>query len=447
MIHDTTANERAFIGCLLRSPHEFWQINDIVTADQFQIGHYRDIFTAVRDLSERGKQVTITALQTTLPEEFDEVGPAIAVLMALKESANDAGSASDYAPFLAERSALKRLDALSDWIRKEARRGDKAAEEISADAATRLQAIMATATPLRPVKLSEITKRVVSFSERARGEDVLPGYTTGLSGLDEMTGLLMGGDFIGILGALGDGKSALLAQIGKHISKSVPVLNCNNEMSEEQNGTRFIAGESGMSVREIREGAYDFTGRDMVDEAQKKIELLNYHLYTDPRMTVRGIRVRALQMKQTIGLGAITIDGMKRLRTDTKHRDRWDRLEEITGELKAMAIELNVPILLAVQRTRTARRRDDPIPQLDDADAPTLETDADLVLGVFREESFLMMNKPNAKAGGEAWDEWEGKIRRAKGIGKIIALKVRSGKPFEQKEFRWNGPATRFEEL
>jgi hypothetical protein len=76
-----------------------------------------------------------------------------------------------------------------------------------------------------------------------------------------------------------------------------------------------------------------------------------------------------------------------------------------------------------------------------------LETDADLVLGVFREESWLMMNKPNQKAGGEAWDEWEGKVRRAKGIGKIIALKVRSGQPFQTREFRWNGAATRFEDL
>lgn len=447
MIHDHLANERIFIGCLLRSPFEFWQVNDIITADQFSIAHHRDIFTAIRDLSERGKVVTTTSLQTNLPEEYEELGPTIALLMALKESANEAGSATDYAPFLAERSALKRLDALSEWLKKETRRGERSAEDISAESATRLQAIMATATPLRPVKLSDITKRVVSFSNKAREHDVMPGYSTGLSSLDEMTGLLMGGDFVGIIGALGDGKSALLAQIGKHISRNTPVLNCNNEMSEEQNGTRFVAGESGMSVREIREGAYDFTGADAVKGAQERIEKLQYHLYTDPRMTVRGIRVRALQMKQTTGLGAITIDGLKRLRTDTKTKDRWDRLEEITGELKAMAIELSVPILLAVQRTRTARRRDDPIPQLDDADAPTLETDADLVLGVFREESWLMMNKPNAKAGGEAWEEWEHKVRRAKGMAKIIALKVRSGQPFEQREFKWNGPATRFEDL
>src|SRR5437899_244689 len=100
MIHDTNANERNFIGSLLRSPHEFWQCNDIVTADQFAVAHHRDIFTAIRDLSERGKQVTITALQANLPEEFDDIGPAIGVLMALKESAAEAGSATDYAPFL-----------------------------------------------------------------------------------------------------------------------------------------------------------------------------------------------------------------------------------------------------------------------------------------------------------------------------------------------------------
>jgi len=447
MIVDTSINEKMFLGCLLRSPHEFWQVNEMVTADCLSLTHHRDIFTAIRDLSERGRQVTITSLQSVLPEEFDEAGPVEAILWALKESASEAGSATDYSGTLSERLARKRLGQLSDWVKKQSEKLERSAEEIAADAAVKLQTIMANVAPNRPVKLSDITKRVVSFSTNAAEKDIMPGFTTGLAGLDEMTGLLMAGDFIGIIGALGDGKSALLAQIGKHIARAKPVLACSNEMSEEQNGTRAVAGESGMSVREIREGAYDFVGADAVHAAQKRLEALQYHLYTDPRMSVRGIRVRAMQMKQTIGLGAITVDGLKRLRTETKHRDKWDRMEEITGELKAMAIELGVPVLLAVQRTRSARRRDDAIPQLDDADAPTLETDADVVLGVWREESWLMMNKPNPKAGGEAWDEWEGKIRRAKNVAKIIALKVRSGKPFEQREFKWNGPATRMEDL
>lgn len=447
MTRDIAINERNFLGCLLRSPHEFWNINDIVAPDHFTLGHHRDVYSAIRDVSEGGRQVSTTALLAHLPEEYDDVGPTIGILATLKENAIEAGSASDYAPFIAEQAATKRIDQLGEWMRKQIRAKNKTAEEIAGEAATHLQEIMATATPRRPVKLSDITHRVVTFSANAQQKDVLPGFTTGLTTLDEITGLLMGGDLIGVIGALGDGKSALLSQVGKHVSKSKPVLACHNEMSEEQNGTRFVATESGLSVREVREGAYDFTGADAVKEAQVRLEKLQYHLYTDPRMTVRAIKTRALQMQRTIGLGAITIDGMKRLRTDTKHRDRWDRLEEITGDLKAMAIELNVPVMLAVQRTRSARRRDDPIPQLDDADAPTLETDSDLVLGVWREESWLMMNKPNPKAGGEAWDEWEGKIRRARGIGKIIGLKIRSGTPFEQREFGWDGRGTRFFDL
>jgi ATPase subunit of ABC transporter with duplicated ATPase domains len=111
---------------------------------------------------------------------------------------------------------LKRLEQLAEWLKKETRRGN-GRRRISAERRTRLQAIMATATPLKPVKLSEITKRVVTFSTKARDTGRHAGFSTGLAALDEMTGLLMGGDFIGVIGALGDGKSALLAQIGKHI--------------------------------------------------------------------------------------------------------------------------------------------------------------------------------------------------------------------------------------
>ncbi len=447
MMQDSTANERAFIGCLLRSPHEWWQCNDTITSDCFTTLPHKAIYEAIRDLSERGRKVTITALQANLPEEYENAGPTIGILMALKESANEAGSATDYAPFLAERSALKRLDALAEWLKKETRKGERPAEDIAGEAESRMQGIMATSSPVKPVKLSDITKGVVTASSKARESDRVPGFTTGLTTLDEMTGLIMGGDFIAIMASIGEGKSALMAQIGKHIAKTGPVLSAHNEMSAEQNGTRALSGASGMTVRAIREGAYDFTGYESVVAAQKEIEKLQYYIFTDPKMTVRSIRTRALQMQRTVGLAAITVDGAKRLRTETKHRDPWERKEEITGSLKELAIDLNVPVIAAFQRTRTGRRRDDAIPQLDDAQFPSLEEDADIILGAWREESFLMMNKPNAKAGGEAWEEWEHKVRRAKGVARIIALKIRSGTPFEQREFRWRGEVTRFEDL
>jgi hypothetical protein len=186
--------------------------------------------------------------------------------MALKESANEAGSATDYAPFLAERSALKRLDA-----RRVAQEGNPPRRAIGGgnrpSATGRLQAIMATATPLKPVKLSEITKRVVTFSGRLETRTSCPGHH-------------------GPVRAGRNDRAADGRRLHRHHRRArrrqeriagpdrqahrpfSHVLSCHNEMSEEQNGTRFVAGESGMSVRQIREGAYDFTGADDVKAAQ-----------------------------------------------------------------------------------------------------------------------------------------------------------------------------------
>jgi replicative DNA helicase len=444
---DALATERAFIGCILRSPHEFWPVSDVVQADMLVEPHHRDIFGAIRDASERGSSISLASLTPLLPEEYEESGPTIGILAALKENAAEAGSAVDYAPFIAEQAARRRLGNLSDWLKKESSKADSNAEDIAATAAAQLQEIMASAAPVRPVRLAEATKSVITSSTKTIETGRIPGFDTGLRALDEMTGMLMGGDFIAVIGALGDGKSALLRQIGEHIAGFKPVLAAHNEMSVEQNATRAIADYAGMSVRQVREGAYDFQGKDDIDKAQAQIERLQYHLYVNPKMTVRAIKSRALQLHRTVGLGAITIDGFTRLKTEGRHKEKWDRYEELTGAIKDMAIELNVPVLLAVQRTRMARRNDSPVPRLDDAMAPSMEMDADIMLGVWREESWLMMNKPPQKAGGEAMDEWEGKMRRAKGTAKIIALKVRSGQPFESREFAWHGSRTRFGDL
>lgn len=447
MSRDIIRNEQTFLGCLLRSPQEYWQVNEVVLADHFTVSTHREIYSAVRDIADSGRQITTTALLAHLPEEYDQepmAGPTIGILTALRENAADAGSATDYAYVVAEHAARRQgIAALKAGI-KALEAGEKGAEDVLSETSLRIQELQASASQDRPIDLHVLTKRVMTSAINAREKDFMPGFSTGLRGLDEITGLLMGGDFIGVIGALGEGKSALLAQVGKHIALQAPVLACHNEMSLEQNATRAVAGESGLSVREVREGAFDMAAYDMLKEGQGRIEGMKIKLWSSTKMTVRAIRARALQMKRTTGLGAITVDGLKRMKAEGKTKDRWERLEEITGGLKELAIEMDVPVLLAVQRTRTARRRDDPMPQLDDADAPTLETDADIVLAVWREESWLMMNKPNAKAGGEEWEKWEHRIAAVRGIGKIIGLKVRSGKPFEQKTFRWEGKATKF---
>lgn len=444
MIHDSTVNERNFIGCLLRSPHEFWAVNDIVTADQFQIAHHRAIFEAIRDLSERGKQVTITALQANLPEEFEEAGPAIGVLMALKESAAEAGSATDYAPFLAERSALKRLDALAVWLRKETGKNDRQAEDISAEASLRLHAIMAVSSPMRPKPIGEVAGLVARHANSAQMGEVVSGINTGISSLDEILGLMLGADLGAIIASQGDGKSALAAQIGIHAAKSGrPVLFVQMEMSDEQMAARELAAASGISVNQIHEGAFDAFQWEEVVRAEKELRDMPFHIIDAEEMTVRQIKAQALGMQRGAGLSMVIIDQLDKVRAEGKPRDRFERMAEITRDLKKLAKFLKVPVIVLAQRTRGAQRRDDPTPDVLDADAPSLERDCDWIIGLWQRKNWLRRNKPDGRSEAEM-TTWQSDMFRCKDQAEVICLKRRRGKAFEQRTLRFHGATMRF---
>jgi replicative DNA helicase len=445
----TTVNlkaEEAFIGCLLRAGHDYFQVADLVQPSHMSSPLLRDIYIAIREVCEANRPLSMTALQAKLPEEF-EGQPIIAHLTVLKANAEDAGSARDYAEAIAEAASRRQLITLAESLIKAAKSGERSAVDVASEAEAALLDVLQLAAPRRPKRLSEIAEQVTAASRLAQEREIMPGFTTGLPSLDEMVGLIMGGDFVVVLGSQGDGKSALLTQVGIHIAQARPVLSFHNEMGEEQIGARQIAAAAGMSVREVREGAFDMSGWEAVKDARRRLAGPEYWVMAEPKLTVRQIRHHALTMKRTIGLGAVTIDQLTHIRSDTKHRDRFDRLAEITSDLKQLAMELACPVILAAQRTRTAQRREDPTPQIDDADAPSIERDADSVMAIWRMENWLRRNKPPQKAGGEAMESWEHKVRNARGIAEIITLKVRSGQAYEQRQFKWDGAATTVREL
>lgn len=445
---DIVQNEKNFLGSLLRSPHEFWKISDQISPEMFSISHHKDIYGAIHDIMLGGRQLSMQALLAHLPPEYEDAGPTIGILATLKENAMEAGSALDYADPIAQSAGTRRLASIGKWLRDEISAAKRSPEEISTDLALMAQEISAVVAAIRPVRLGDITNNVLKATAQARDKDLMPGLDTGLPSLDDLIGLLMPGDFIAVMASISEGKSALLAQIAKHVAaQGHPVLSAHNEMGLEQNGVRAMAEHSGVPIRAVREGSYDFAGYDALKTAHAELSGMPHYLYFDPRMTLSKLKARALRMKRTHGLRLLVVDGAKRLRVDGKIFDKWEKKEEITGVLKEMAMELEVPVIAAFQRTRFARRGEESTPKLDDAQFPSLEEDADTIVAVWREVSWLMMNKPPAKAGGEAMEEWEHKVRRAEGTAKMIGLKVRSGKQFEWREFKWNGASTRFETL
>jgi replicative DNA helicase len=167
----------------------------------------------------------------------------------------------------------------------------------------------------------------------------------------------------------------------------------------------------------------------------------------DPKMSIRSIRNHAMALKRMVGLRLLVVDQMTHVRTDARHKNKFDRYEEVTSESKSMALEMEVPYLMLVQRTRRAQRSDDPTPQIDDADANSIERDGDIVFAVWQEINWLRRNKPDVKASGEVWDKYEARMRNAKGKASVIGLKVRSGEPYQQRDLSWHGATTRFSDF
>lgn len=446
MIHDSLANERAFVGALLRSPHDLWSVHEIVTPDCLTVQYHRDIYLAMQKVAARGT-VSITALQANLPEEYAEAGPTIAILMALKESALEAGSATDYAPFLAERSAIRKLDALSDWLKKETRKTEKTAEDISAEAGLRLNSILLSATTQKPRSIGEIAEAVTRQANSAQMADAPEGIVSGISSLDEILGALLPGDLGFVIASQADGKSALSAQIGMHAAQNGwSVLYVQMEMSPEQMGARELAKLSGMSVAQIHEGAMDAFQWDTLVEAQRSLTKVPFYVLDMEEATVRQIRAQCLAMQRNGGLGLVIIDQLDKLKPEGKYRDRFEAYKEVTRDLKRMSKGLSLPCITLAQRTRSAQRRDDPTPHVLDADIPSIERDADWIIGLWRRENFLQMNRPDHRGGEEAKARWETELNACRGLAEAITLKHRRRKAFRQCRMHFDGSLMKFSE-
>lgn len=438
--------ERAFIGCLLRNPHEA-MATAMVTPQMLSEPHLQALHKAIGDLTEASRPVTLSSLMSVLPDEFEGQGPTAGIIAALKANAEDAGSASDYADAIIEREALRRISEINEWSAQELKRGDVDADIIAAEAARKLQAVMEITSPVQRERLGVAAARAAERSAKS-GDDPrnVPGIPTGIPALDGIVGRLYGLSFI--IASQGEGKSALAAQIAIHATESGrPALFFQFEMDAEEMGAREVAARTGISVQSITEPQADVFDRAAIVQAARDLADLPLYVVDSDGLTVRQIGAQAKAMERTTGLSLVVIDQLDKVKAEGKHRDRFERLAEITADLKRLSKTMpNVTFIVLGQRTRGAQRRDDPTPEINDADAPSIERDADVILGLWFPANWHRRQKPKRNISEEA-DKWEAEMRRLEGKAEAITLKHRRRKAFQQCELRFDGNRMRFEDF
>jgi replicative DNA helicase len=290
----------------------------------------------------------------------------------------------------------------------------------------------------------------------------LSGIATGLRDLDTKMGGLQPSDLIIVAGRPGMGKTALATNIAYNVAKAhraevqadgtmksvnggiVGFFSC--EMSAEQLATRIIAERTGIPSSTIRRGG--ITEGDFEKIRDYSIELQSLPFYVDETggLSISQLTARARRLKRQKGLDLLVVDYIQLLQGSGRRTDnRVQEVTEITTSLKALAKELNVPIIALSQLSRQVESRDDKRPQLSDLrESGSIEQDADVVMFVFREEYYLANKEP--RAGTPEYEKWQLDMSLVHGKAEVIIGKQRHG-PTGTVELQFEASLTRFGDL
>jgi replicative DNA helicase len=287
----------------------------------------------------------------------------------------------------------------------------------------------------------------------------LSGLATGLTDLDTRMGGLQPSDLIILAGRPGMGKSALATNIAYNIAKAhraevqadgsnktvnggiVGFFSC--EMSAEQLATRILSEQTSIASSMIRRGGINQQEFDRIRDYTIELEHLPLFVDETGGLTIAQLTARARRLKRQRGLDVLVVDYIQLLQGSSKRSDnRVQELTEITTSLKALAKELNIPVIALSQLSRQVENRDDKRPQLSDLrESGSIEQDADVVLFVFREEYYLQNKEP--KPGTAEHQTWQSEMDLALGKAEVIIGKQRHG-PTGTVKLNFEGQFTRF---
>ena len=294
-------------------------------------------------------------------------------------------------------------------------------------------------------------------------EGGLSGISTGLRDLDNKLGGLQSSDLVILAGRPSMGKTALATNIAFNVAKAYRpepqpdgsikakdggvVAFFSLEMSSEQLATRIISEQASIPSEKIRRGLInDEEFRSLVRVA-RELESLPLFIDQTGGISIAQLSARARRFKRQHGLGLIVVDYLQLLTGSGKRSSdsRVQEVSEITTGLKALAKELQVPIVALSQLSRQVEAREDKRPQLSDLrESGSIEQDADVVMFVFREEYYVERQKP--AEGTAEFGEWQDKMARAHGKGEVIIGKQRHG-PVGTVTLQFEGNVTRFSDL
>jgi replicative DNA helicase len=460
--------EQALLGAILVNNEAFYRVSDFLEPEHFFEPLHQKIYKDIVALVRGGKSATPLTLKTFLPADLDIAGlNASQYLARLATEATTVINAADYGRTIYDLSLRRALIGIGEVmvnLAYDAPVEVGPAAQIE-DAERRLYELAETGRYDGGFqRFTDALTNAVKMAAHAYERDgKLSGLASGLRDLDRMMGGLQPSDLIIVAGRPGMGKSSLGTNIGYNVAKAwrgdvrpdghitsvdggiVGIFSL--EMSAEQLATRIIAERTGIPSSRIRRGEIESGDFDRIAEAAREMESIPLYIDETGGLSIAQLAARARRLKRQKGLDLLVIDYIQLLQGSAKRaaEGRVQEVSEITTSLKALAKELNVPIIALSQLSRAVESRDDKRPQLSDLrESGSIEQDADVVLFVFREEYYLRNREP--RPGSDEHFKWQTEMEAAHGKAEVIIGKQRHG-PTGTVQLQFEAEVTRFADL
>ena len=459
--------EQQLLGAILTNNDLFDRIVQILRAEHFYDPVHARIFETAAARIAKNNLASPVTLKAFLEDDagLAELGGP-AYLMRLAGAAISSFAVRDYAEMIYDLAIRRELIDVGNEIAAKAARVDVQSEpkEQIVEAEQKLYALAEQGQTKQGFQsfLTAVTDAVKVANAAYQREGGLAGVSTGLIDMDKKLGGLHRSDLLILAGRPSMGKTSLATNVAFNIARAYKkgitasgeegaidggvVGFFSLEMSAEQLASRILSEVAEIPSNQIRRG--DFTESEFrrIVDAAKELEAAPLFIDDTPALPISQLAARARRLKRTHGLDALFVDYLQLVRGTGRSENRVNEISEITMGLKAIAKELDIPVVALSQLSRQVENREDKRPQLSDLrESGSIEQDADVVMFVFREEYYKEREKP----GDHELDKmaiWQDEMERLHGKAEVVIGKQRHG-PIGTVELSFEGQFTRFGNL
>ena len=450
--------EQAVIGSILTSNDTYDEISTIVDSHKFFDPIHAKIFVTIEELISKGLLANPITLKNYFEnnEGLKQLGGQEYLIKITKFSTSPK-QAVDYANIIHEMHVRRELIKISENLLNDSSNKDTilSGEKIIEGAEKSLFDLAERGHFNRSfLKFENALKQTIEMATNAyQNEEGIVGVPTGLTDLDARLGGLHKSDLVIIAGRPSMGKTALATNIAFHAAKNIQKKNLKSsvaffslEMSSEQLSTRILSEQSKIRSNDIRRGKVAEKEFEQFIETSKNISDLPLYIDETPAITIAAMSNRARRIKRLFGLDLIVVDYIQLMKSGSFRNDgRVQEISEITQGLKALAKQLDVPVLALSQLSRQVEQRDDKKPQLSDLrESGSIEQDADVVMFVYREAYYLERKEPTLNSMEHA--EWQQKMDEVSRLAEIMIGKQRHG-PTGNVKVEFEAMYTKFKDL